>query len=915
VAGHDVSTNAVRTVLQKLTPTESRILRPVATGGLPGFEIFHDVLALPVLEWKRAFQDGIRREEQLAEAEAKYQIELAQAEAKRQAETIDLRRKEAVRRLRLVGGAAAIAIMFAITAAAAAYYAYRQETLAVRANAAAQRALGEAYWSRLDFTTRALTAGEIDTLWKIANSSGDVKDGFLIPLTLRPDPAIIVTFGRRPQPVMRAIGLNWPPAGQVPNLVTGFIAIGQALTDPARLLFWARALSAMPTTLTTEQSSQIFGWMLPMFPATSDLTQLTTLVSALTALPVTTTGDQAQQALTPIVKVLTTPSATRASLESSERQRLATVAGSLADRLTATQATSILELLLDSAVGNGGESTDNVSRIDGAVLQLAESASKRLSAEQMHPIVEPIIQQLVSTVSAERIRTLTAALASVAHLSAVDAQAAIDVVSKALRTTLETDRTRALIVSLGKLLPSLPQFQAQANFDRDFNELTKRVTAPGRTSLVVDMVKALPGSLNDQQAMAAFRAVQQPLLSREMFPEYPTAATAMVQLGPAFGPSQAQSVYPLAMADFSAAETDFAIRARAIGVRVIAANLTPRQAQAVMQLVVKYSAASTNAWAQVQLTRIMATLPVVLTDKDASVLSKQFIRTLTSPQDTTDSDILAEPARNLAGKLTVPQLQQTLTSVQSMDLTGAPASAVSAVAEIFQHQLTVRQAADAGFENILRLLEATTNEDERLMLFQMLRQAAQQLDPEHAEPAFKATLAALVKGIGPPRNRFLLDALQLVKTKLQGAQVEAMLAATLVSARVELAPIAADLAKRLDAAPSPDTMDQLRIRLAAAGDENAASAWADAIAAAARFEPPDTFARTIVEVLKYPTAGGEPTNTLLLALRSRYPGERELDGNLYEVVPWLRRQLGPATVDSPPIRPGSRTPRSDGLER
>jgi hypothetical protein len=86
VAGPDVSQARVEAVLGKLTPKESRILKPVTTGGLPGFEIFHDVLGLPVLEWRRRFLADERRQEELAKAEAQRREELAKAEAQRQEE-------------------------------------------------------------------------------------------------------------------------------------------------------------------------------------------------------------------------------------------------------------------------------------------------------------------------------------------------------------------------------------------------------------------------------------------------------------------------------------------------------------------------------------------------------------------------------------------------------------------------------------------------------------------------------------------------------------------------------------------------------------------------------------------------------------------------------------------------------------
>jgi hypothetical protein len=64
VVGPETTQDDVKAVLDKLTTRQARILKPVMTNDLPGFEIFHDVLALPVLEWKREFQLRARRKEQ-----------------------------------------------------------------------------------------------------------------------------------------------------------------------------------------------------------------------------------------------------------------------------------------------------------------------------------------------------------------------------------------------------------------------------------------------------------------------------------------------------------------------------------------------------------------------------------------------------------------------------------------------------------------------------------------------------------------------------------------------------------------------------------------------------------------------------------------------------------------------------------
>jgi formylglycine-generating enzyme required for sulfatase activity len=56
VAGRNVSEQTVGAVLNRLTGREQRILKPVMTDGGEGFELFHDVLGLPVLEWKRSLE-------------------------------------------------------------------------------------------------------------------------------------------------------------------------------------------------------------------------------------------------------------------------------------------------------------------------------------------------------------------------------------------------------------------------------------------------------------------------------------------------------------------------------------------------------------------------------------------------------------------------------------------------------------------------------------------------------------------------------------------------------------------------------------------------------------------------------------------------------------------------------------------
>ena len=60
----DATTDEVEAVLRKLTPSKTRLLKPVKVKGVDAFELFHDVLAQPVLQWRREFITNARLEQE-----------------------------------------------------------------------------------------------------------------------------------------------------------------------------------------------------------------------------------------------------------------------------------------------------------------------------------------------------------------------------------------------------------------------------------------------------------------------------------------------------------------------------------------------------------------------------------------------------------------------------------------------------------------------------------------------------------------------------------------------------------------------------------------------------------------------------------------------------------------------------------
>jgi tetratricopeptide (TPR) repeat protein len=60
----DATTDEVEAVLRKLTPSKTRLLKPVKIKGVDAFELFHDVLSQPVLQWRREFITNARLEQE-----------------------------------------------------------------------------------------------------------------------------------------------------------------------------------------------------------------------------------------------------------------------------------------------------------------------------------------------------------------------------------------------------------------------------------------------------------------------------------------------------------------------------------------------------------------------------------------------------------------------------------------------------------------------------------------------------------------------------------------------------------------------------------------------------------------------------------------------------------------------------------
>ena len=146
-ANEIASADDVAKVLSKLTPTGTRLLKPVKANGVDAIELFHDVLAQPVLRWRRDFNaDGRLRKEQA--------------------------------RARLFRTLATVFGLITLLAVLATGYAYVN-------NIEVRETMGRSALSLLAFPSSSLKPPDIDELWRVTLLKGDERDGFLAPLTGR----------------------------------------------------------------------------------------------------------------------------------------------------------------------------------------------------------------------------------------------------------------------------------------------------------------------------------------------------------------------------------------------------------------------------------------------------------------------------------------------------------------------------------------------------------------------------------------------------------------------------------------------------------------------------------------------------------------------------------------------------------
>ena len=132
LAGAGREAARVQRILDDLSRPHSRIFTPVPDPeGAPAYEVFHDVLGRPVLDWKERYENELRVDEERRRAEEERQ------EAERRVEEQRLRAEEEKRRFRITAMLAAVMALLAVAAASFGWYAFAAKRAADEATAEA----------------------------------------------------------------------------------------------------------------------------------------------------------------------------------------------------------------------------------------------------------------------------------------------------------------------------------------------------------------------------------------------------------------------------------------------------------------------------------------------------------------------------------------------------------------------------------------------------------------------------------------------------------------------------------------------------------------------------------------------------------------------------------------------------------
>ncbi len=237
-------------------------------------------------------------------------------------------------------------------------------------------------------------------------------------------------------------------------------------------------------------------------------------------------------------------------------------------------------------------------------------------------------------------------------------------------------------------------------------------------------------------------------------------------------------------------------------------------------------------------------------------------------------------------------------------------SALAGALEALAPKLTPEQAR-AALDPLFGTFQASTDPDELSALAGALGALPVQLTPEQARAVFDPLLSAFQVSTDPFKRGQLGGALGVLASGLTPEQARAALDPLLSAFQTSTDPLERGrpggalgvLAPKLTPEQAQRVLKVAQTKLAKAESQNQAQPPAELIGSLLQLRSPDEHITEVVEILKYPTAAGQPTEILLEGLRKRFSDAPS--GSLLETAAWAEQRfphLRP-NLSSPPVRP------------
>ena len=755
----------------------------------------------------------------------------------------------------LVGLGAALVLL--VIAVAVSIYAERERTRA-------EFALGRGLWGELDFSSPNLQPEEIDVLWQVATSSAAIRSEFIAPLTAEEsDPGVVLRFARRPEAVLRAIGIGHLSQAQTNAAMAQVLDALSSSSDPAEMQGLARAAATLAARPTAAQLAKPLAAILKALSDPANFAHLRELGSALDVLAASLSPEQAQDA----------------------------------------QKVALAGLMLTT-------SPDQVAALASALRALA----RRLNSTQVAPTLSAMLSALRSTADARQIAALaTVAQVLAGSLTPAQAQTQLDQFLESLRGTIDPVALDSFARSVQAIIDRLSPEQAAAQYPSALKALANP-TDYGHLQAVGQAVLAIARKLPAEQA-APMLASLLTALSATTDPDQTQALAAAVgALAPKVVANQVAPTVKVLGASIIAISDATSIKALALALRAFPTVGATDETAAATAHVLDLMTKTTDIDELSDLAQAIDALPGALPSSQASEAIAPVLKTLGKSTDPAELASLVSAVRSLSNKLPPDVVDTTQKAVNGIMLQASDPDQLAALMEALQ-ALPLALAPDAAHRAmaiVLKALADTTDPSEQEALATGIQSMAKMLDKNEAA----VDLQPVLTSTDNTDEAATLSAEELASAallmRLDESQLRASLPVVLNAfadthrpAQLEAqAAIITTMSDRLSVQQVSDMAALTRWRLAQAGSQSEAAAWAETLVALAQRNQ-DTEGEMLLDALRYPTTAGRPTAIFLSELQERYPQAIMPNASLLETIKALDKLLGTHVAVQSPIRPAA----------